>query len=108
MSRKLPTLSQWHWYPLTDRNLGHVSEVSGVYLLADPPPNRPSVFYVGQTDNVADGLRRHLAGPADADMARHLQLGTRLFCYKTVRGGEAARLREAQRLIRRYQLGGHA
>jgi hypothetical protein len=106
MSRQLPTLSQWHWYPLTDRNLRHVPEVPGVYLLADPPPARPTVFYVGQTDYVAEELGHRLADP-DADLARHVELGTRLFCYKAIHGGEAARLRAERRLIRRYQLGGN-
>jgi hypothetical protein len=106
MTGQLPRLGQWHWYPLTVRNLGHVPEVAGVYLLADPPPTRPRVYYVGQAENVVDALKRQLADPEDLDLARHLQLGTRLFCYKSVRGGEEARLRTQDRLRLRYDLDG--
>lgn len=106
MSGQLPRLGQWHWYPLTARNLGHVPEIPGVFLLADPPPTRPRVYYVGQAANVVDALRRQLADPEEPNLARHLQLGTRLFCYKVVRGGEETRLRAQDRLRLRYDLDG--
>lgn len=106
MSGQLPRLGQWHWYPLTSANVGHVSEIAGVFLLADPPPTRPHVYYVGQAANVVDALWRHLADPEEPELARHLQLGTRLFCYKAVRGGEEARLRAQNRLRLRYDLDG--
>jgi hypothetical protein len=104
MSGQLPRLGQWHWYPLTARNLGHVPEVPGVYLLADPPPTRPRVHYVGQAANIVEALTGHLPGPDEPGLARHAQLETRLFCFKTVRGGEEDRLRTQSRLRLRYDL----
>lgn len=97
------SLNEWTWYDFTQGNVDQVPEIGGVYMLADPPSGHPVVFYVGQTATLRSRLTQHLSERENACIRRHLQLGTRLFCYKSVPGGEDARLKEEARLIEQYR-----
>jgi len=95
-------LSEWTWRRLTRASVIRVPEVGGVYMLADPPGSRPTVFYVGKSGTLRGQLEQHLFERADPCIRRRTRVGTSLFCFRSVDGGEDERLAEETRLIAEY------
>jgi excinuclease UvrABC nuclease subunit len=96
-------VGEWTWNDFTRPNVDQVPEIGGVYMLADPSSGQVAVFYVGQSGTLRSRLTQHLYEQENACIRRHLQLGTRHFCYKSVVGGEEARRTEEARLIAQYR-----
>lgn len=93
-------LTEWQWYEFTAPYVGQVPEAGGVYVLGSG--SGTTIFYVGQSGGLRSRLSQHLYEAANPCIQRHLRAGGTSFAYKTVMGGEAARLQEEQSLVRSH------
>lgn len=94
------TLKEWAWHPFIRANMEQVPEVGGVYLLGDGRGD--PIFYVGQTGTLRTRLAQHLDETENACLSRHVRAGATSFAYRSVPGGERARVSEEADLVRAY------
>jgi excinuclease UvrABC nuclease subunit len=93
---------EWRWYGFIQAHVQQVPDVAGVYMLAEPPGDRPTVFYVGRSGALRSRLMQHLNERDNTCIRGHIRTGRKLFCYRVVRGDEAARRTAEEELRAQY------